>query len=175
MGFFFWFFDLFTIFELFLDRISSKRTCEQCTLTVHSEYTYIEERIASKQAKQERLVPLSCGDRATLWCCFSFARISWKRTSEFLSRVEAYLCYSLRNTLHVCYFHQVKITFCDIKKNYENIWFWKCETIFDTKFFFLDFWRSKYQRDVSAHLKWLCLETKNRQINDIISTYLNAF
>ena len=43
--------DLFTISELFLDRISSKRTFEQCTLTVHSEYTYIEERIASKQSK----------------------------------------------------------------------------------------------------------------------------
>ena len=22
--------------------------------------------------------------------------------------------------------------FCDIKKNYGNIWFWKCETIIDT-------------------------------------------
>ena len=53
----------------------------------------------------------------TLWCCFSFARISWKRTSEFLYQelVEAYICYSLRNTLHVCYFYLVKIIFCDIK------------------------------------------------------------
>ena len=125
---------IFTISELFLDKISSKRTCEQCTLTVHSEYTYIHRRAHCKQSKSAYVVPLSCGDRATLWCCFSFARISWKRTSEFLSRVEALtLCYSLRNTLHVCYFHLVKIIFCDIKKNYGNcIWFWKCETIFDT-------------------------------------------
>ena len=114
--------------------------------THSSQWVYIHRRAHCKQAKQERLVPLSCGDRATLWCCFSFARISWKRTSEFLSRVEAYLCYSLRNTLHVCYFHLVKIFFCDIKKNFENIWFWKCETkyIWYWKFIFLDFWRRKY-------------------------------
>ena len=66
--------DLFTISELFMDRISSKRTCEQCTLTVHSEYTYIEERIASKPSKSAYIVPLSCGDRATLLVLFQFCQ-----------------------------------------------------------------------------------------------------
>ena len=51
------------IMKLFSEQISSKRTCEQCTLTVHSEYTYIEERIA--QASTARA--LSCGDRAILF------------------------------------------------------------------------------------------------------------
>ena len=110
--------DLFTIFELFLDRISSKRTCEQCTLTVHSEYTYIEERIASKQSKSAYVVPLSCGDTELL-----FGAVSVLPESRENAQVNSYqealtLCYSLRNTLHVCYFYLVKIIFFDIEKNY---------------------------------------------------------
>ena len=68
-----------------MDRISSKRTCEQCTLTVHSEYTYIEERIA-RQAKQERLVPLSCGDRAIL-----FGAVSVLPESRENAQVNSYI------------------------------------------------------------------------------------